>query len=59
VTDALPVVVLYARFLEYQNRRREIAAALTPRDLPPALDAAASPGATTASPQPLTGADTS
>jgi len=58
VTDALPVVVLYARFLEYQNRRREIAASLTARDLPQALDATRGPEAATP-PQPLTGADTS
>jgi hypothetical protein len=59
VTDAPPgVVVLYARFLEYQNRRREIAASLTVRDLPQALDATSGPEAARP-PQPLTGADTS
>jgi hypothetical protein len=59
VTDApLGVVVLYGRFLEYQNRRREIADPLTARDLPPAPDATRSPEAA-APPQPLTGADTS
>ena len=58
MTDAPGVVVLYTCFLEYQNRRREILAALAPRDLPHAPpDAGASPGAIT--PQPLTGADTS
>jgi hypothetical protein len=59
VTDAPPgVVVLYARFLEYQKRRNEIAASLTARDLPPALDATSGPEAA-APPQPLIGADTS
>jgi hypothetical protein len=59
VTDAPPgVVVLYARFLEYQNRRREIAAPLTARDLPQALDATSGPEAAAPRP-PLTGADTS
>jgi len=59
VTDAPPgVVVLYARFLEYQNRRREIAASLTARDLPQALDATSGPEAAVP-PQPLIGADTS
>jgi hypothetical protein len=59
VTEVPPgVVVLYARFLEYQNRRREIAAPLTARDLPQALDATSGPEAATP-PQPLTGADTS
>jgi len=59
VTDAPPgVVVLYARFLEYQNRRREIAASPTARDLPQALGATSGPEAA-APPQPLTGADTS
>jgi hypothetical protein len=59
VTDApAGVVVRYARFLEYQNRRREIAASLTARDLPQALDATSGPEAA-APPQPLTGADTS
>ena len=59
MTDAPPgVVVLYARFLEYQNRRREIAASLTARNLPQALDATGGPEAI-APPQPLTGADTS
>ena len=38
------VVVLYARFLEYQNRRREIAAPLTARDLPQAPTRPAVPG---------------
>ena len=58
MTDAPPgVVVLYARFLEYQNRRREVAASLTARDLPQALDATSGPEAA-APAHPLTGADT-
>ena len=58
MTDSPPgVVVLYARFLEYQNRRREIAAPVTARDLPQALDATSGPEAA-APAQPLTGADT-
>ena len=52
------VVVLYTRFLEYQNRRREVAAPLTARDHPQAPDATSGPDAATP-PQPLTGADTS
>jgi len=59
VTDAPPgVVVLYDRFLEYQNRRREVAASLTARDLPQALDATSGPEPAAPRP-PLTGADTS
>ena len=59
MTDAPPgVVVLYARFLEYQNRRREVATSITARDLPQALDATSGPEAA-APAQPLTGADTS
>jgi hypothetical protein len=59
VTDVPPgIVVPYARFLEYQNRRREIAAPLTARDLPQALDATSGPEAAAPRP-PLTGADTS
>ena len=57
MTEAPGVVVLYTRFLEYQNRRREIFAALAPRDLPQALDATSGPEAA-APAQPLTGADT-
>ena len=58
MTDAPPgVVVLYARFLEYQNRRREVATSITARDLPQALDATSGPEAA-APAQPLTGADT-
>lgn len=59
MTEVPPgVVVLYARFLEYQNRRREVAAPLTARDLPQAPDATSGPEDATP-PQPLTGADTS
>ena len=59
MTEVPPgVVVLYARFLEYQTRRREIAASLTARDLPQALDVTSGPEAA-APRQPLTGADTS
>ena len=59
MTEVPPgVVVLYARFLEYQNRRREIAAPVTARDLPQALDATGGPEAAAPRP-PLTGADTS
>ena len=58
MTEVPPgVVVLYARFLEYQNRRREVAASLTARDLPQALDATSGPEAA-APAHPLTGADT-
>jgi hypothetical protein len=59
VTEVPPgVVVLYARFLEYQNRRREVAVPPTARDLPQAPDATSGPVDATP-PQPLTGADTS
>jgi hypothetical protein len=58
VTDVPPgVVVPYARFLEYQNRRREVAAPLTAHDRPQAPDATGGPEGA-APPQPLTGADT-
>ena len=59
MTEVPPgVVVLYARFLEYQNRRREIAAPLTARIFRQAPDATSGTEAATP-PQPLTGADAS
>jgi hypothetical protein len=39
MTDVItPTLVPYSRFLECQDRRRHIAAELTPRDQPPATD---------------------
>jgi hypothetical protein len=56
MTDShVSVVVPYSRFVECQDRRHRIAAALTPPEHPPAHDPDALPSAVeAASAQPLT-----
>jgi hypothetical protein len=54
------VLIPFARFLEYQDRRRKFAAELVQLDHPPTLDAhEMKVPAAIASAQPLTGAETS